>query len=122
MNLGNKREREILENLGAASEKRWQRANSISDILVDLKQSIERWTIAYILKYLYQDEAEELVKDMAKLTLLGENINPPALKRFEVFSAIWPAISGLGVVDGDILTLLKGMKKLTQYFYENPGI
>jgi len=121
-NLGYMREREILEKLGMASEKRWQRANSISDILVDMKQSSGRWTIAYVLKYLYQGETENLAKDMARLTLIGDNINPLAFKRFEVLSAIWPAISELGVVDGDIFTLLKGVRKVTQNFYEDPGI
>ena len=99
------REREILKELDIPSDNR--NLTGMSNVLTDMKRSSGRWTIACILKYLYQDDIEALIRDTATLTLLGDKAKPTAVERFEVLSAIWPAVSELGLADDKIIALYR---------------
>lgn len=64
------REREIIEKLeseGASKDIRLK-AKSISDILVDIKRSAGKWTIAFIIKHLYQNSEDEIKKILQNLS------------------------------------------------------
>ena len=116
------REREIIRKLQGVSGDEWEKIQHLQDIVLDIKKSSGKWSIAYILRGLYQGDVNELKKDLANLTLMGEKFNPPQVDKFLVLSAIWPSISGLCTVDEDFLNLTKNMVWGVSDLYKNSRI
>ncbi len=114
-----KREQQIIKALEEAPDGMVEKITSIRDILVDMKQSSGKKTIVYVLKYLYHDDTKKLSADLAKLTMLRENANPPSVDEFEVLSSIWPSILKLCTVDDEFFVWLNSVDKDERYFYQD---
>ncbi len=117
-----KREQQIIKALEEAPDSKLGKVESITDILADMKQSSGKKTIVYILNCLYHGDTKRLRADLAKLSLLRDNANPPSVDGFEVLSSIWPSILKLCTVDDEFFALMKAIGKDTQYFYKDLSI
>lgn len=116
------RERAILDKLETEQGDKVSRAQSISGTITDIKQSLGRWTVAFLLKWLYRDSMDDLKKDLARATLISNEFEQSSVDKFQVLSALWPAISRLSVVDDVFLSLIRYMQLNAQDFYKNGNI
>ena len=117
-----KREEEIVEKLEKVQGDQWNKIRSISDNLTDIKRASGRWTVAFLLKWLYRDSMDDLKRDMALLTVTADKAVCPSVDKFEVLSALWPAISMLSVVDDGFFPLAQHMQTNAEDFYQNERI
>lgn len=117
-----KREEEIVEKLEKVQGDKWEQFISISDILTDIKRSSGRWTVAFLLKWLYGDSINDLKRDMALIAVTGDKDVYPAVDKFEVLSALWPAISWLSILDDGFFLLAQNMQTNAEDFYQNERI
>lgn len=117
-----KREEEIIEKLEKVQGGEWEKLTSISGILADIKRESGRWTVAFLLKWLYRDSMDDLKKDMALLAVTGDEAVCPPVDKYAVLSALWPAISMLSVIDDGFFPLAQNMQTNAGDFYQNERI
>lgn len=116
------RENEIISRLDSEQGDIFNRMESISDILTDIKRSSGRWTVAFLLKWLYRDSMDDLKRDMALLAVTGDEAVCPPVDKYAVLSALWPAISMLSVIDDGFFPLAQNMQTNAGDFYQNERI
>lgn len=116
------REMAILDKLESEHGDKVSRAKSLSAIITDIKRSSGRWTVAFLLKWLFWDNLNDLKTDLARATLIKDESGHLSVDKFQVLSALWPAISRLSVVDDVFFSLVGDMRLNVQDFYENGRI
>lgn len=116
------RENEIISRLDSEQGDIFNRMESISDILTDIKRSSGKWTVAFLLKWLYRDSMDDLKRDMALLTVTADKAVCPSVDKYAVLSALWPAISMLSVIDDGFFPLAQNMQTNAGDFYQNERI